>query len=149
MKKRLLFHDYLPEAYKLMKEIDAVAKVGIEPLYIEMIKIRTSQLNGCAYCLNMHITDAIKLGEDPQRLNVLSAWREALNWFTEEEQVILQLTEEVTLIGQHGISDKVYDRAVELFGEEKLARLILAAISINSWTRVGVSQHLHPVKYKL
>lgn len=148
MKKRLSLQDYLPQAYKLMKEIDSLVKEGVEPLHIEMIKIRTSQLNGCAYCLNMHTTDAIKLGEDPQRLNVLSAWREALNWFTEEEQVILQLTEEITHIGQHGISDKVYDRAEELFGEEKLARLIVAVISINSWTRVGVSLHLNPVKYK-
>lgn len=148
MKKRLSLQDYLPQAYKLMKEIDSLVKDGVEPLYIEMIKIRTSQLNGCAYCLNMHITDAIKLGEDPQRLNVLSAWKEALNWFSEEEQIILKLTEEITLIGQHGISEDVYDRAVELFGEEKLARLIVAVISINSWTRVGVSFHLHPVKYK-
>lgn len=148
MKKRLSLQDYLPQAYKLMKEIDSLVKEGVEPLYIEMIKIRTSQLNGCAYCLNMHITDAIKLGEDSQRLNVLSAWKEALNWFSEEEQIILKLTEEITLIGQHGISEDVYDRAVELFGEEKLARLIVAVISINSWTRVGVSFHLHPVKYK-
>jgi AhpD family alkylhydroperoxidase len=148
MKKRLSLQDYLPQAYKLMKEIDSLVKEGVEPLYIEMIKIRTSQLNGCAYCLNMHITDAIKLGEDSQRLNVLSAWKEALNWFSEEEQIILKLTEEITLIGQHGISEDVYDRAVELFGEEKLARLIVAVISINSWTRVGVSFHLHPLKYK-
>jgi len=147
MKKRLALHEYLPQVYKLMKEIDGLVQEGVEPLYIEMIKIRTSQLNGCAYCLNMHITDAIKLGEDSQRLNVLSAWREALNWFSEEEQVILQLTEEITLIGQHGISDKVYDRAAELFGEEKLARLIVTVVSINSWTRIGVSLHFHPAKY--
>jgi AhpD family alkylhydroperoxidase len=148
MKKRLALQTFLPDAYKLMKEMDGMIKDGINPLYLEMIKTRASQINGCAYCLNMHITDAVKLGEDPQRMHVLSAWREAKHWFTEEEQIILQLTEEITLIGQHGISEAVYDRAEEIFGEEKLAHIILAAISINSWNRVGVGLHLHPVKYK-
>lgn len=147
MQKRLQMQNYLPEAYKMMKELDGIIKKGINPLYLEMIKTRSSQLNNCAYCLNMHITDAVKLGEDPQRLHVLSAWREAKNWFTEEEQVILQLTEEITLIGEHGISDEVYDKAVELFGETKLAYIIMAAISINAWNRIGVGLHLHPIKY--
>ncbi|WP_418123813.1 carboxymuconolactone decarboxylase family protein [Chryseobacterium sp. PTM-20240506] len=78
----------------------------------------------------------------------MSAWHEAKNWFTTEEQIILQLTEEITLIGSHGISDSVYDKAVETFGEEKTAHLILAAISINSWNRIGVGLQMHPVQYK-
>jgi len=147
MKKRLALQNYLPEAYKLMKEMDDLVAKGIDPLHFELIKIRGSQLNGCAYCLNKHITDAINLGENPNRIYVLNAWHEAKEWFTEEEQIILQLTEEITLIGQHGISEAVYDRAVEVFGEEQLSHLILAAISINSWNRVGVGLHFHPVKY--
>src|SRR5262249_36598944 len=123
----------------------AIKKADIHPLRIEMIKIRASQLNGCAYCLNMHINDALKLGEDPKRIYVLSAWREALSWFSEEEQIILQLTEQITEIGHHGISDEVYDKAISLFGEEKTAHLIMATISINSWNRIGVGLNLHPV----
>lgn len=148
MKKRLALQKYLPQAYQLMKEMDDLIKEGIDPLHLEIIKIRSSQLNGCAYCLNKHITDAIQLGEDPQRIHVLSAWHEAKNWFTDEEQIILQLTEEITRIGAHGISDDVYDRAVETFGEEKTAHLILAAISINSWNRIGVGLNMHPISYK-
>lgn len=79
---------------------------------------------------------------------VLSAWHEAKNWFTDEEQIILQLTEEITKIGEHGITDDVYDRAIEIFGEEKTGHLILAAISINSWNRIGVGLSMHPVQYK-
>jgi AhpD family alkylhydroperoxidase len=148
MKKRLALQKYLPQAYQLMKEMDDLINKGIEPLHLEMIKIRASQLNGCAYCLNKHITDAIQLGEDPHRIYVLSAWHEAKNWFTDEEQIILQLTEEITKIGEHGITDDVYDRAIETFGEEKTGHLILAAISINSWNRIGIGLSMHPVQYK-
>ena len=147
MKTRLAMHNLVPDAYKLMREFDVIVKsADINPLHLEIIKIRVSQLNGCAYCLDKHTGDAIKLGENPRRLYVLSAWREAKDWFTEEEQIIIRLTEEITQIGQHGISDGVYDRAVTLFGEKKLAHLILAAISINSWTRIGVGLNLHPSK---
>lgn len=148
MQKRFEMGTVFPEAYKIMREMDAaVKKAGINPLYIEMIKIRASQLNGCAYCLNMHIHDALKLGEDPKRIYVMSVWREALDWFTEEEQTILQLTEQITEIGHHGISDEVYDKSISLFGKEKTARLIMAAININSWNRIGVGLNLHPVNY--
>lgn len=140
-------HNLVPDAYKLMREFDAIVKsADINPLYLEIIKTRASQLNGCAYCLNKHIGDAIKLGEDPRRMYVLSAWREAKDWFTEEEQIIIRLTEEITQIGQHGISDEVYDRALTLFGEQKLAHLILAAVSINGWNRIGVGLNLHPAR---
>lgn len=147
MEKRLALQKYLPDAYKLLKELDEIVKKGMEPVTLELIKIRASQLNGCAYCLNKHTTDAIALGEDPQRLNVLSAWREAKKWFTAEEQLIFLITEEVTRIGEHGISDEVYEKALELLGEEKLAHVILAAININAWNRIGVGVSLHPVKY--
>jgi len=145
MKTRLAMKTLVPDAYRLMREVDAVVKTaGINPLHLEIIKTRASQLNGCAYCLDSHIGDAIKLGEDPRRMYVLSAWREASDWFTEEEQIIIRLTEEITQISQHGISDDVYDRALALFGEKKLAHLILAAISINGWNRIGVGLNLHP-----
>ena len=145
MTQRLSIHDIDPAAYEAVLAMERYVRgSGLDkPLY-ELIKIRASQLNGCAYCLNKHIGDAIKLGEDPCRMYVLSAWREAKDWFTEEEQIIIRLTEEITQIGQHGISDEVYDRALTLFGEQKLAHLILAAVSINGWNRIGVGLNLHP-----
>lgn len=92
----------------------------------------------------MHSKDALKHGENPDRLYVISAWREAKDWFSKEDQVILRLTEEVTLIADHGLSDQTYDEAVELFGEEMTAKLIAAVININALNRMGVSQSLHP-----
>lgn len=147
MKKRLLMHEHFPESYKLMKELDElIKKSGIPPLQLEMIKIRASQINGCAYCMDKHSGDAVKLGEDVRRLYVLSGWREAINWFSEEEQTILRLTEEISLIGEQGLSDATYDKALELFGESRLAYLIMAVISINAWNRVGVGLKMQPVK---
>ena len=127
-----------------MQLSQAVANSGIDKLHQELIKIRASQINGCAYCLHMHSKDALKHGENPDRLYVIAAWREAKEWFSKEDQVILRLTEEVTLIADHGLSDRTYDEAVELFGEEMTAKLIAAVININALNRMGVSQSLHP-----
>ena len=140
-------HEHFPESYKLMKELDElIKKSGIPPLQLEMIKIRASQINGCAYCMDKHSGDAVKQGEDVRRLYVLSGWREAIDWFSEEEQTILRLTEEISLIGEQGLSDATYDKALELFGESRLAYLIMAVISINAWNRVGVGLKMQPVK---
>jgi len=144
---RLKMNEAFPESYKLLWEIDTqIKKAGIPPLYLELIKLRASLLNGCAYCLNSHSADALKLGEDPKRIFVLNAWREASEWFSEEERTILRLTEEITQIGQHGLSDEVYDKAVELFGEQKTGYLVMAAVNINSWNRIGVGLNMHPTK---
>ena len=121
-----------------------VRQCGLEKSLLELVKIRASQINGCAYCLHKHSKDAIKHGEDPDRLYVIAAWREAKNWFSKEEQVILRLTEEITLISNHGLSDQTYEETVALFGEEMTAKLIVAAININALNRVGISLSLHP-----
>jgi AhpD family alkylhydroperoxidase len=145
MTSRLNLNKMFPEAYRILIEMDeAIQKSGISPLYLELIKIRASQLNGCAFCLSKHTADAIKLGENPKRIFVISAWREAPEWFTGEEKTIFHLTEEITQIGVNGVSDLVYDTAIKLFGEEKTAYLIMAAININSWNRIGVGLNLHP-----
>lgn len=149
MSKRLAMQNYLPDAHKLMKELDALVKTGIDSKCLELIKIRASQLNGCSYCLNLHTHDAVKAGVPIEKIYVLSAWREAKQWFTPEEQVILQLTEEITLIGEHGVSDAVYDEAITLLGEEQVAFVMLAAIMINNWNRVGISLKLHPINYNI
>jgi len=144
MEKRFKMREVQPDAYKPLIELDKyVAATSLTPLQREMIKIRASQINGCAFCVDKHSKDARKLGETEQRLYLLSVWREAPQ-FTEEERLILEMTEEITLIHQHGLSDSVYRRAIELFGEEKTAHVIMAIININAWTRIGVSLRMQP-----
>jgi AhpD family alkylhydroperoxidase len=134
-----------PDAYKAMSALDAYIKTtDIALLHREMIKIRASQINGCAYCVNKHTQDARKLGETEQRIYLMSVWREAPNVFSEEEQLILAITEEITLIHQHGLSDELYDKAIATLGEVKTAQIIMAVITINAWNRIGVSLHMHP-----
>lgn len=108
----------------------------------ELIKMRASQINGCAFCIDMHTKDALKYGETPQRIFLLNAWKEAKDFFTEEEQVLLQMTEEITLISQKGLTDETYYKAKQLFDEAKIAQIIMAIITINAWNRIGVSTHL-------
>jgi len=145
MGNRLNLQKLIPEAYQKLIHIDQyVSTSGINELQQELVKIRASQINGCAFCINMHIKDALKHGEDPKRIYVLSAWREAKKWFSEEDQLILMLTEEITLIANGGLSDTTYNKAVEVFGEETTAKLIIAIININAWNRLGVSLNLHP-----
>ena len=145
MGNRLNLREIIPDTYQIFIQLSqAVANTGIDKLHQELIKIRASQINGCGYCLHKHSKDAIRYGEDPKRLYVLSAWREAKNWFSKEEQVILRLTEEITRIADHGLSDQTYDQAVALFGEEMTAKLIVAVININALNRLSVSLTMHP-----
>lgn len=145
MSNRLNLKELIPDAYQILIKLSQfVANTGIDKLQQELIKIRASQINGCAYCLHMHTKEALKHGEDPKRLYVLSAWREAKSWFSKEDQVILTLTEEVSLIANHGLSDKTYGEAIALFGEEMTAKLIIAVININAFNRLGVSLNMHP-----
>src|SRR5690606_17858357 len=98
----------------------------------ELIKIRASQINGCAFCIDMHTTDAIKLGESQQRIFLLDAWRET-DLFTEEERILLQITEEVTLIHKKGLTSATYKKAMEIFGEHYFSQIIMAIATINAW----------------
>lgn len=145
MKTRLIMGQVQPAAYKAMNALEAYnAASGIDKLHRELIKVRASQINGCAYCVNQHSHDARKLGETEQRLYLVAVWREAPNVFSEEEQLLLEMTEEVTLIHQHGLSDQVYERAINLWGEEKTAQVLMAIITINAWNRIGVGLSMHP-----
>lgn len=132
-----------PAAYKAgigMEE--SLQNSFLTPIQKELIKIRASQINSCAFCLNMHTKDALKYGETPQRIFLLNAWREAKELFTEEEQIILQITEEVTLISQKGLSEETYQKAKEIFNENELADIIMAAVVINMWNRIAISTHM-------
>ncbi|WP_426668721.1 carboxymuconolactone decarboxylase family protein [Mucilaginibacter sp. McL0603] len=145
MKTRFNLLSAMPGAYTPLLEFDKIlADSELDPIQHEMIRIRTSQINGCAYCLNAHTKNALKYGEHQQRIFVMSAWREARNWFSEKDQAILELTEEITLISQHGVSDAVFDKAVELFGEKVTAQIILAIVAMNSWNRLAIAFGKHP-----
>ncbi len=145
MSTRFKMHMVQPEAYSAMRGLEKyLSTSSIGPLQKELIKIRASQINGCAYCLNMHAIDARKHGETEQRIYLLSAWREAKNVFTEEEQLMLEMTEQITLIHLNGLSDVVYKQAIAMFGEEKTAHIIMTIITINGWNRIAVSLHMEP-----
>ncbi|MEP7258789.1 MAG: carboxymuconolactone decarboxylase family protein [Flavitalea sp.] len=145
MEERFKMGKVQPKAYQAMNALDMYIKdCGLDKLQIEMIKIRASQINGCAYCVNKHTGDARKLGETEKRIYLMSVWREAGNIFSEEEKIILDITEEVTLISQHGLRADLYNRAIALLGEEKTAKVIMIAITINAWNRIGVSLNMHP-----
>ncbi len=145
MKQRITLRKIQPQGYKAMFTLDeAASTVNIDPLYKELIKIRASQINGCSYCVNKHSKDARKQGMPEQKLYLISAWHEADNIFNEEELLLLQMTEEITLIHQHGLSDGVYERSIAMFGEETTAEIIMAIVTINAWNRIGVATRLQP-----
>ncbi|WP_294302331.1 carboxymuconolactone decarboxylase family protein [uncultured Chryseobacterium sp.] len=137
-----------------MAEVNAAAYqavIGMEkalqnsfltPIRKELIKIRASQINGCAFCLDMHTKDALKYGETPQRIFLLNAWKDARELFTEEEQVILAIAEEVTLIHEKGLSEETYQKAKQMFSKAQIADIIMAAVSINMWNRIAISTHM-------
>lgn len=134
-----------PNAYRAIDALDSYNAAGsIDAIHQEMIRIRASQINGCAYCMNMHTQDARKAGESEQRINLIAVWREAPNVFTEEEQLILKMTEEITLIHQQGLTEATYQRALSVFGKEKLAQLMMVIIAINAWNRIGVALKMEP-----
>ncbi|WP_030780254.1 carboxymuconolactone decarboxylase family protein [Streptomyces sp. NRRL S-920] len=136
---RLNFAKAAPKAFKALIGFDAAARDGLDPALVELIQIRASLLNGCAYCLHMHTSDARKAGEDEARLHMIGVWREARNFFTEKEQAALALTEAVTLVAQGGVPDDVYARAAEHFDEAELARVLALIFTINTWNRIALS----------
>lgn len=128
-----------PRAYKHMLALESYLQNSeLSKTHLELIKIRASQINGCAFCINMHTTDALKNGETNQRIFLLNAWKET-ELYTEEERVILSMTEEITLIHQHGLSDSTYQKAAKIFSENYIAQIIMAVVTINAWNRIAVS----------
>jgi AhpD family alkylhydroperoxidase len=138
MNKRISIKDLEPGAYDAMMTLENYTKNSdIDPLIKELIKTRASQINGCAYCVDMHTEDAIKLGESARRLFALAVWKES-HLFSEGERAVLQLTEEVTLLSKEGVTDETYDRVVSIFGEKVTAQLIMQIVVINAWNRITV-----------
>lgn len=143
MQKRIdITHATQPQAYKAMMALEAyLAQTSLSKTIKDLIKIRASQINGCAFCIDMHTKDAINHGESIQRLFLTGAWREATKFFTAEEQAVLTITEEVTLIHQHGLNDATYQDALRFFSENQVAEIIMAVVTINAWNRIAVATH--------
>lgn len=139
MEQRINIQELEPNAYKAMFSLENyLASTQLSKTHLELIKIRASQINGCAFCINMHTSDALKQGETSQRIFLLNAWEET-ELFTEEEKAILAITEEVTLITQNGLSDKTYQQAEKLFDGNYIAQIIMAVVTINAWNRIAIS----------
>lgn len=136
---RLDFAKRAPKVFRAVIGLDAAARAGLDPTLVELVQIRASHLNRCAYCLHMHTTDARKAGESEDRLHMVAVWQEAEHFFTEREQAALALTDAVTRIGDAGVPDEVYDRAAAHFDEEELAHLLALILTINTWNRIALS----------
>lgn len=145
MKTRFRINEKEPRAYAAMGELEKyLNSSAVKPHLRELIKIRSSQINRCAYCLELHTEAALKLGEDQHRLFALVAWHES-PLFTDEERVLLKMTEEVSLISEQGLTEETYQRACDFFSENELAQIIMQIGTINLWNRIAVSTHLqHP-----
>ncbi|MER8013172.1 carboxymuconolactone decarboxylase family protein [Streptomyces griseoluteus] len=144
---RLAWTEHVPDVYRAMVRLDAAARKGVDPTLLELVKIRASQLNHCAYCLDMHTKDALAAGESVERIVQLSAWDESRHFYTEKELAALELTEAVTVLTDGFVPDDVYERAAKQFEEAELAQLIAAITVINAWNRFAVSTRMVPGHY--
>ena len=135
---RLKIYKVSPELLDAMMGLSTASAKDIDPELGELIKIRASQINHCAFCLNMHVVDARKHGVSEQKLDVLAAWEEAGDLFTERERAALALTEAITQIAD-GVPDDVYEQAAAVFTERELGQVIAMAVTINAWNRINVT----------
>ncbi|AIQ21871.1 carboxymuconolactone decarboxylase family protein [Paenibacillus sp. NPDC058367] len=144
MEQRMDLAGEIPAAYKAMMGLEAfVQSTGVEKSLLELIKIRASQINGCAFCIDMHTKDARKAGESEQRIYMLNAWREA-PFYSDEERAVLALTESVTLVTQGHVPDDVYSEAERHFDTKRLGEIIMAIVTINAWNRIAITTRMMP-----
>jgi AhpD family alkylhydroperoxidase len=140
--QRMSIYDVAPKAYESMFAMEkSVKSGGLDEVLLALVKMRASQLNGCAYCLDMHAREGREAGIDQRMLDVLSGWREAPGLYTERQQAAIALTEEMTLIGEAGVSDAVWSRVTSAFTEQELVSLLMAISAINVWNRLAVTTH--------
>lgn len=139
MRARLSVPQLSPAAYKAMLGLEAAVRgLGLEESLYELVKIRASQINGCAFCIDMHTKDARARGETEQRIYALDAWREA-PFFTERERAALAFTESITRVADTGVPDEAYEVAARHFEARELSALIMVAATINAWNRIAVA----------
>ncbi|WP_405782892.1 carboxymuconolactone decarboxylase family protein [Streptomyces sp. NBC_01378] len=144
---RLAWAKHAPEVYKAMIRLDAAARKGVDPVTLELVKIRASQLNHCAFCLDMHSKDALAAGESVERIIQLGAWEESQHFYTPREIAAIELTEAITVLTDGFVPDETYEKAAKLYDEKELTQLIAAITVINAWNRFGVSTRMVPGHY--
>ncbi|MET9515989.1 carboxymuconolactone decarboxylase family protein [Streptomyces sp. NPDC002994] len=144
---RLEMAKLAPEVYKAMVTVDAAAKKGLDPFLVELVKIRASQINHCAFCLDMHTKDALAAGETIERIIQLAAWEESRHFYTEQEAAALELTEAVTVLTDGFVPDEVWERAAKHFDDTQLAHLTAVITVINAWNRFAVTTRMVPGHY--
>ena len=142
--QRLKIYKTSPELYDAMMALSNASAKDLDVELGELIKIRASQINHCAFCLDMHTRDARKHGVSAQKLDVLAAWREAGQLFSESERAALALTEAITELGDGRVPDEVYQRAAQVFSDRELGQVIAMAVTINAWNRINVATRLQP-----
>lgn len=148
MTGRFSFKDVLPEGYKALSAGQKfVNDSGLDKTILELVKLRASQLNGCVFCLDMHLADAKKMGFSDQRLFTMTAWHES-PFFDEREKAVLALTDALTLISEEGLDDEIYDDVRSHFTEEEVAVLFVAISMINTWNRIMVATLAPPASFK-
>jgi AhpD family alkylhydroperoxidase len=148
MEQRINYVTVAPEGIRALGDLEAyVRRSGLEPGLLELIKTRASQLNGCAYCIDMHTKDARAAGEVEQRLYALAAWRET-PFYTDRERAALAWTEAVTLVSQAPVPDGLYQEARRHFSEKALVDLTLAVVAINAWNRLAIPFRTVPGTYQ-
>ncbi|MDX2692009.1 carboxymuconolactone decarboxylase family protein [Streptomyces ipomoeae] len=140
--QRMNFTAVAPKVFKAVLALDAAAREGIDPVLLELVQIRASQINRCAYCIGYHSTDARKAGETEERVHQLSAWEES-SLYTVKERAALAMTEAVTRLPD-GVPDEVYDEAARHFDERELAQLIALIFTVNTWNRMNVTTRKTP-----
>jgi AhpD family alkylhydroperoxidase len=137
-----------PDAYRAIMGVELFARhSGLEPSLLEMVKLRASYMNGCAYCVDMHTKDARIAGETEQRIYAVPVWRET-PFYTERERAALAYTEAVTALGHGGVSDEVFAETAKYFPERELVALTMAIVAINAWNRVAVPFRVVPGSYQ-
>lgn len=138
MQQRLAYSKFAPQGISALRNLQAyINDCGLEPSLLELVKTRASQINGCAYCLDMHTKDARAAGESEQRLYLLSAWRET-SFYSARERAALAWTEAITRIAESPVDDPLYEEVRRQFGEKELVDLTLAVVAINSWNRLAI-----------
>lgn len=140
---RVVLPAVTPDVYGAMVAFDQAAAAGLDPIIGQLVRVRASQINGCAFCTDLHVGQSRSAGENQQRLDLLPAWRAAPG-FTDRERAALALTEAITDLGRDGVPSDVYDEAARTFDQTELAHLLWTIAAINVWSRLGVATRMTP-----